>query len=261
MNSRFKVNEYVVCVGAVKMVEVWVELEPTTRKEKLERMLEKLKAYRIDALDIPDAPLGVPRAFAPLIACYVRAAHGVKVVPHIRLLDINTNALLNIVGGLLLCDVDNLVILQGDKPKYGKPVGELSTDDALQVIRSRYSDRVSVGCLVSLRKSVGDIIERVKKDYDFFLLMRAVGKNLEKIRVIRRIRSDAKLIAYMIVCEGEDCIRLKTMLEGQPIVSVEHVGEHLDTLIENVDGILISSPGSIDTVVRVLELLDKMGIL
>ena len=243
------------------MVEVWVELEPTTRRDKLERILEDVKAYKIDALDIPDAPLGIPRAFAPLIACYVWTAHKIRVVPHIRLLDINTNALLNIVGGLLLCGINSFVILQGDQPKYGKLVGELNTDDALQVIRSRYSDRVNVGCLVSLRKDVDDIIERVKKDYDFFLLTRAIGENLKKVRVIRRIRNDAKLIAYVIVCEDRDCKRLKSMLEGQPIIGVEHVGEQLDVLIENVDGILISSPGSIGTVVRVLEFLDRIGIL
>ena len=249
------------CAGAVKMVEVWVELEPTTRREKLERRLEKIKAYKVDALDIPDAPLGTPKASAPLMACYIQTVHKIKVVPHIRLLDINANALLNIVGGLLLCGIDSLVILQGDRPKYGNPVGELNTDDALQIIRSKYSDRVNVGCLVSLRKDVSNIVKRVEKDYDFFLLMRAVGENLEKIKMMRRIRNDAKLIAYVIVCEGEDCKRLKSMLEGQPIVNVEHIGEHLNSLVEHVDGILVSSPGSIDTIVRVLELLDKIGIL
>ncbi|HIP85532.1 MAG TPA: hypothetical protein EYH26_00420 [Pyrodictium sp.] len=257
---KFKASGYVVC-WCVKLVEVWVELEPTTRKEKLEKKLEKIKTYKVDALDIPDAPLGVPKAFAPLMACYIQAVYGVKVIPHIRLLDINTNALLNIVGGLLFCGVDNFVILQGDQPKYGNPISELNTDDALQVIRSKYGDRVSVGCLVSLRKNVSEIVKRIVKDYDFFLLMRAVNENLEKIKVLRQIRADAKLIAYVIVCESENCKRLRSMLEGQPIVNVERVDEHLNNLVEYVDGILLSSPGSIDTIVKVLELLNEIGIL
>ncbi|HIP65532.1 MAG TPA: hypothetical protein EYH08_03285 [Pyrodictium sp.] len=245
----------------VKLVEVWVELEPTTRREKLEERLEKIKAYRVDALDIPDAPLGVPKAFAPLIACYIQATYKIKAIPHLRLLDVNTNALLNVVGGLLLCGIDSFVILRGDRPKYGNPVEELNTDDALQVVRGKYGDRVNIGCLVSLRKNVDEIIKRIEKDYDFFLLLRAFGENLEKIKVLRRVRTDAKLVAYVIVCENENCRRLRDLLEGQPIVNVEHLHAHLDRLIEYVDGILLSSPGSLDTIVKTLELLDKMGIL
>lgn len=245
----------------MKLVEVWVELEPTTRKEKLEKRLEQIKAYRVDALDIPDAPLGIPKAFAPLMACYIQAVYKIKTIPHLRLLDINTNALLNVIGGLLLCGIDSFVILRGDQPKYGNPVRELNTDDALQIIRSKYNNRVNVGCLVSLRKNVNEIIKRVEKDYDFFLLLRAVGENLEKIKILRRVRADAKLIAYIIVCKNEDCKRLKSILEGQPIVSIEHLHVHLNNLVEYVDGILISSPGSLDTIVKTLEFLDKMGIL
>lgn len=245
----------------MKLVEIWVELEPTAKRGKLERRLEKIKTNRVDALDIPDAPLGIPKAFAPLMACYIQAVYGIRVVPHVRLLDINANALLNVVGGLLFCGVNNLIILRGDHPRYGNPVGELNTDDALQIIRSKYSDRVNIGCLVSLRKNTSEIAKRIVKDYDFFLLTRAVGENVEKIKILRRIRADAKLIAYVIVCESENCRRLKSILEGQPVMSIERIGEHLNSLVEYVDGILLSSPGSIDTIVKVFEILDKIGIL
>ncbi|NPA05770.1 MAG: hypothetical protein GXO09_06735 [Crenarchaeota archaeon] len=240
-------------------MEVWAELEPSSKWEKLGKRAVALLEAGANALDIPEAPLGAPRGYAPIIACLLHERLGARTIPHIRLLDVNLNAVISIAKGLRACGVEELVVLRGDPPLYGEPVNT-SSEEAARLVRETVRG-VRVGALLSLRHGREKVLGRVRGPFDFFLVTRWVNR-LEDLEVAagEAHEQGKKLVGYLIVGCGEGLERLRRLLQGQPVLGPEEAVELADIVDGLLDAVLVSSPGDVGCLARVISMLrDRAG--
>ena len=224
------------------------ELEPSKNGEKLAKRVEKLIPV-VDAIDIPEAPMGKPIAHAAILASYIKARYGIDTVPHIRVIDVNTVGLLSILGGLKATGIGEAVLLRGDAPIVGSEVRDLSVETAAEIAVEKLGRNPQLGAMISLRYPLEAITDRLNAPLSFYLILRP-GYSLEKLRQVSRLaRSLGKqLYAYVIVASNKNYNKLKNMLIGQPVYSVGEATRFVEKIRDLVDGILVSSPGDVDAI-------------
>ena len=224
------------------------ELEPSKNSEKLAKRVEKL-VETVDAIDIPEAPMGKPIAHAAVLASYIKAKYGIDAVPHIRVSDLNAVGLLSILGGLKATGVNEAVLLKGDTPMIGKEVGDLTVETAAEIAAKKLGSNPRLGAMLSLRYPLEAIMGRLKAPLGFYLILRP-GYSLEKLRQVSQIAKslDKQLYAYVIVASSKNYDQLKKMLVDQPVYSIDEATRFVDKIKDVVDGILVSSPGDVDAI-------------
>ncbi|WP_235185671.1 hypothetical protein [Candidatus Acidianus copahuensis] len=140
------------------------EIHPKANLQKISKELEVLGSF--DGYDIPDSPMGIPSILPISLALIIRQRSDSKrIIINQRLLDVNE---LFVNSLSLTAKAFNLEIAftKGDKPKVGKEVGYLSSQEAVNIAK-RYD--VRSGMMVSLRKSREEIIARLESNADFFV--------------------------------------------------------------------------------------------
>jgi len=224
------------------------ELEPTKNNEKLAKRVEKLAGV-VDAIDIPEAPMGKPIAHAAILAAYIKAKYGIDAIPHVRVSDLNTVGLLSILGGLRATGIEEAVLLKGDPPIVGKEVEELTVESAAEVASSRLSGRPRLGAMMSLRYSLEAITKRLQAPLDFYLVLRP-SYSLEKLEQVSKLAKslNKRLYTYIIVASSRNYPQLREMLVGQPVYNIDEAVRFATKIQRLVDGILISSPGDVDAI-------------
>ncbi|MET1128096.1 MAG: methylenetetrahydrofolate reductase [Thermoproteota archaeon] len=232
--------------------EVLVEVVPPKKLDELNSIAEAVSEAELDGIDLPEAPMGVPVGSAPVIAAYLHAKYGVKVVPHLRVTDMNSNAIVNVARALALLGVDRLVLIRGDEPALGRIVEDVSVERAAQLVKKFTKSKLKVGALLSPRYPLGLVEERVKsEDIDFFLMLRPLHSHerLKKVRVMVE-RAGKKLLAYIIVKTPRNAGVLSKILRDQPTYAVNEVLDIADKLAGYTDGFVISAPHDLQAAVR-----------
>ncbi len=238
-------------------MKIIAELEPTRNNEKLARRLRMLVPH-VDAIDIPEVPVGKPIASAPMLAAYIKARYPeVEVMPHVRIIDVNKAALLSIVGGARATRIEELVLLRGDDPLEGEIVRDLkSVEEAAAYIKTRVRKTPLLGAMLSIRYPIEKIMTRLTAPLDFYLVLRATVSIRKLAEVSREAqRLGKRLYAYIIIVGEKNRKILRNMLGDQPLYTPQealHVVEEISSL---VDGILLSSPGDVDAVVEAAQRL------
>lgn len=93
-----------------------VELEPPASADLAAFMqkAEVLKSCGVDAITVPDCPIGRARMDSSLLACKLKRELGVDVLPHLTCRDRNLNATKALLLGLSAENVNNVLIITGD---------------------------------------------------------------------------------------------------------------------------------------------------
>ncbi len=234
-------------------MEIWAEVSPSKNPAKVVAVARSIRGLP-DVVNVPEAPLGKPSAHAIAVSYLVAreaVAHGVA---NIRLLDINANALLSLVGAAQLLGLRGVVLLQGDPPKYGRPVAELSTEAAVKLVKSK-GLRVELGAILSLAKPVEEQAKRLAQPMDFFLATRLWSpRQLGGVVQEARRRWGKRIIPYIVVAEADNRKLLYETLRGhQPVYEPEDLPRVMKELVGLVDGVLVSSPLSEKTLREALK--------
>jgi 5,10-methylenetetrahydrofolate reductase len=232
--------------------EVWVEVPPSRKPEKLVRIARMIRGL-VDAVDVPEAPMGRPSAHSIAVAHVVSREAMVPAVANIRLLDVNANALASLLGAALLLRLRGVVLLQGDPPMYGRPVGHLSTEEAVRFARE-YAPALKVGVVLSLAKPPEKIAERLKLPVDFYLATRLFKPSQLEGQLQEARLQGRKVIPYIVVAEGDDKRAMYEMLKGhQPVFEPAELPSFIRAISSLVDGVLVSAPTSHKTLVEALK--------
>ncbi len=235
-------------------METIAELEPTKKKHKLNKVVNRLRKY-VDLFDIPESPLGKPVAHSVLLASYLREALGVDVIPHIRVQDLNKTALLSIIGGLEFIGINKVVLLRGDPVSNDST--KLTVEEAAFYAKNYYK-KLKVGAIVSLRYPTTEILKRVGNRYlDFFLVLRA-SQYEDKLRIIRQHSSTKKIYVYVIIATEKNLPFLREMLNDQPLHILSEVSSFVDRVRGFADGVVLSCPFDTDAIVEVSKLVKKL---
>ncbi|MFN4046117.1 MAG: hypothetical protein ACK4H7_02095, partial [Acidilobaceae archaeon] len=136
-------------------MEIAFELGPTGDRAKLEERLKALSDI-VDWVDIPDSPMGTSRFFSPIVSCMAKQCFSdVKVIAHVRVIDLSRVALEAIIRGLSLCGIERVVFVRGDIVGGSTIVRDLEPEQALNAARAMGGP--SPGLLLSMRKSLKEI--------------------------------------------------------------------------------------------------------
>ncbi len=233
-------------------LEVWAEIKPSPNRGKIVETARAIKDF-VDYIDVPEAPMGIPKAHSIAVAAVIRYEVGVKCIANIRLLDINTNGLISLAGAALLLGLEGIVLLRGDPPAYGKPVMDIGTEDAIRILKSnRRLKELRIGAILSLAR---DYHKRLEIPADFFLVTRLWKPSQLENEAIRSFRlKGGKIIPYIVVAEKDEKKHLYLLLKGhQPVFEPAEAAEFTRKLVGLVDGVLVSAPLSSKTLVEAVK--------
>ena len=231
-------------------MELVAELVNARSREELIRRASALISV-FDAIDVPDSPLGKPSIHSVTAAIILSEALGAEVIAHVRVIDYNRLALESLLRTLRMSKVSRLVFLRGDPPKGSTVLRDYSPEEALLRAR-RVLPGARLGLLLSLRKSFGEIMERIRLAPDFVLVL---NLSRERVGLLERVAGEARkagvrLYPYIIVETEKNRDVLAGI--GQPRV---RSGRDLVDLIESirglVDGVLLSCPLDYERLVEV----------
>lgn len=213
------------------IMHYYAEVHPRISEDS--SFIKRLGAY--DGFNIPDSPLGEPAPLPLVAACLIRRIHDDKrIMVNQRLLDVNELHLISIAQGALMLNVD-LVLTRGDKPKIGKEVGYLTSEDALKLLKERVKG-IRVGLMLSMRYSKELIEERMSSGADFYLVLRL--SNPIELKGL----DTSRLIPYVLI-ETERNSKIINRI-NQPHFKLSELEELLSSLKEaGVEGVLLSAPG------------------
>lgn len=218
-------------------MEIIAEVTPVRDRTKLLKKLEALKPL-VNRIDIPEAPGGKPTAHALAVGALAKQM-GFEPVVHIRLLDVNKTCLKSLLGGAYLLDIKDVVVLQGDPPAEGRPVGEVSTEEAVEEAKKM---GLRAGALLSLRRDHRKRVETLRADF-YLALHLTDAKQLEGLPpivypyVMVRTSNNSELIDRLrqTAVEPHEALALVEALEGA------------------APGAVISVPGDFDALVGLLK--------
>ncbi len=235
-------------------MKVFAETVVTSLK-KLDEFVSK-SSNVIDCYDLPEAPAGYPALSSIALAVYLKTRYGVCSIPHIRLYDVNKLALLTIAKTVEVFNLNALLITRGDPPKYGNIVSDLSTEEAIELIK-RHGYRIKLAILVSLRYSLKDILERVSKKADMLFILRVGKSSVDKLQ---KVYSEAKKLgkevyAYILI-GSERNIELFEQL-SQPYIHYRDIEGFLADIKNYVDGVILSSPRDKELIRKVARFIKE----
>lgn len=222
-------------------MQLLVELHPKTKLEKVKKEIDELSYF--DGYDIPDSPLGIPSALPLSVAILAREKFEKKmIVINQRLLDVNELYVSSLSLTAKMFDL-KIAFTKGDKPRVGKEVGYLSSEDAVRIAK-QYG--VDSGMMISLRKSRNEIHSRLEfKEANFFLAL-----YFDRIESLRELFNIEKIIPYIIIRTEKNKDILQNL--SQPSIEIEKINDVLNEL-ENIGtkAVLLSSPKDLNALRKI----------
>jgi len=232
------------------MLELVAELVPPRSPKALLATARALQAY-YDWIDIPDAPLGKPNYSSPIAATFL-AAHGFRVIAHLRVADVNVIAMKTITKTAGSLGVERIVYLRGDPPTQGEPVNQVSPEAAVKYALTR-PEAPEPGLLLSLRKPLQAIQERMRAGARFYLVLNYRPDNDRREKLVHVLRSGARTYIYYVLTSREaDTVKEEKRIPATLLDTIE-------SLPPGVTGIVISYPPDMETIILVGQLLREEG--
>jgi 5,10-methylenetetrahydrofolate reductase len=222
-------------------MEIIAEVTPVRDRERLLKKLEALKPL-VDKIDIPEAPGGKPTAHALAVGVLAKQM-GLEPIVHIRLLDVNKTGLKSLLGGAYLLDIREVVVLQGDPPTEGRPVGDVSTEEAVAEAKKI---GLKVGALLSLRRDYKRRIETLGADFYLALHLTDV-RQLEGLPPV--------VYPYVMVKTNNNSALIERL--KQTAVDPQKALELIRALEGVAPGVVVSVPGDFDTLLSFLNQIKK----
>jgi len=240
----------------IELKEIIAELTPYSNKEKLLRHAKDLIEYS-DLIDIPDAPLGIPSPSSSLISCMIKDNFdNANIITNIRLFDVNRLNLLNTITALRMNQINNFLLVRGDLPLVGNKIEDVTPDEAINVIRSKYAD-TNLGLLLNLNKPINEINERIKRRASFYLITRPWFS--EKLKEVSKNvkEQNSKLYLYFVLITENNKEFLLKHLPKEELVHIDKLDEAIQSVENYVDGILFSSPTDHEGLIKSLKISHK----
>jgi len=233
------------------------EFVPT---RKFLRLAEETKDL-VDGWNITDSASGFPAPSGIVVSCLLKSKYPNKIVIPIFVLrykgsvEVGSLALASDVIGL-----DGLALTMGDVPKYGEPIKMLkSSEEARKFLRTTIRVKnLKLGCLLSPRQSIEDIIERVRKPWDFVMFMRLEDKTFPSLEKVAKEckRLNKPIYAYVLV-KTEKNEKVIKMIGWEPTTTFDQAEEFVAKLEGIVDGIIVTCAGDNEGDKELLRRLQK----
>lgn len=222
-------------------------------RDSIERLVPRLKGL-VEAIDLPESPLGLPMPSSIPLSVFLGLGYGVSVIPHVRLLDHNELGLISLIQGLWLAGVDKVLLTMGDKPGIGRVLCSWGrSEEAVEWIK-RYEPGMNVGLIISLNYPFDRIVERLGSQADFFYVMYLSGGTMRKYEKVVGVawRLGKKIMPYLIIRTRRNGEVIEHL--GQPYVDIEDLEVWVAMLKDKADAVILSVPGDHQGLVEAVEI-------
>jgi hypothetical protein len=218
------------------------ELHPKAKREKLTRLLSEISNF--DGYDIPHSALGLPAVLPISVAETVRGQQPDKtIIVNQRLYDVNELFVASLALTAKYTDFW-IAFTRGDRPRFGRAVEFLASEDAVKIAKA-YAENVRVGMMVSMRKSLEELRQRLSFPADFFLVLNFRDETSLRDRA-------SKLIPYLLVETERNRETLKSL--NQPGLKESDLDDQLSNLeSQGFLGVIISTLGDDDALRRIAK--------
>ncbi len=233
------------------------EFVPT---RKFLKTAEEIKDL-VDGWNITDSAAGVPAPSGTAVGCVLKAKYPDKMVIPVFILHYKGAVE---VGGLALAadamSLDGLVLTMGDIPKHGEPIKAFKTsEEAREFLRTTVRVKnLTLGCLLTPRRSVEENIARVRDAWDFAFFMRLEDKSLPALEQVAREckRLNKPIYCYFLVGTPKNAEIVKMI--GWPVTTTMSDAEEYAAKLEGiVDGVIATCAGDHEGDKELLERLQK----
>ncbi|MCX8176147.1 MAG: hypothetical protein N3E48_02805 [Candidatus Bathyarchaeota archaeon] len=233
------------------------EFVPTRRFLKLAEETKDL----VDGWNVTDSAAGSPAPSGTAIGCILKTKYPNKIVIPIFILYYKGPVE---VGGLALAadavGLDGVVLTMGDIPKYGEPIKMLkSSEEARDFLRTIVRIKnLKLGCLLSARRSVEEVITRAREAWDFIFFMRLEETSLPVLKQLAEEcrRLNKPIYSYFLVGTPKNAEMIKRI--GWPTTTtMDRVEEFAAKLNGVVDGIIATCAGDYEGDIELLKRLQK----
>jgi hypothetical protein len=233
------------------------EFVPT---RKFLKLAEKTKDL-VDGWNVTDSAAGVPAPSGTVVSCLLKEKYPEKIVIPIFILHYKGPVE---VGGLgLAADViglDGLALTMGDVPKYGEPIKMLKSSEAARdFLRTTVRVKnLKLGCLLTARRSVDEVVSRAKDPWDFIMFMRLEDKSFPVLEQVAKEckRIDKPIYAYFLVGTPKNTEIIK-MIGWPTTTTMDRAEEYAAKLEGLVDGIIATCAGDPEGDIQLLKKLQK----
>ena len=223
-----------------------VELVPpfNADDEKLLDASHILKNADVDVLTFPDSPSGRTRVDSVLMAAKVRRETGLEVMPHICCRDKNALAIMSLLMGSHINDINNLLIITGDPLPSAmrqtiKAVFNFDSVGLMKIAKEMneetFTDRpFSYGGAINQgRKNIEAEISRIKKKMaagaEFFLTQPIFSEDeAKRLRYIKEQTNASVFCGIMPLVSRRNAIFMKNEISGVNVTEeiIERYPEH-----------------------------------
>jgi len=233
------------------------EFVPTRKFLKLAEETKDL----VDGWNITDSAAGVPAPSGTAVGCILKTRYPDKMVIPIFILHYKGPVE---VGGLALAadavGLDGIVLTMGDIPKHGEPIKMLkSSEEAREFLRTTVRIKnLKLGCLLTARRSVEDLIARARDAWDFIFFMRLEEKSLPTLEQLAKEckRLNKPIYSYFLVGTPKNAETLK-MIGWPTTTTIDRVEEFAAKLDGVVDGVIATCAGDYEGDMELLKKLQK----
>jgi len=238
-----------------------VEIEPTSKKEKIISQVLEIKDY-VDYINVPDNPFGQIKASSLAISILIKSLN-VEPILHIRTIDRNMHAIKSEIYGALLFNIKNILLVKGDIPfnsdfekinnlRLEKIVNNIAEDNKLKDINLGLP-------LANFSKYDIKLNERLNSRANFFVTLQI--NNVKEINeeIIKHVHKyNKKLYSYYVLPSEKNKEELiKFNITNNFKKTIEERIEDVIEIGNVIDGVILSCPLDFDFLKEFLRKLRK----
>ncbi len=193
-----------------KVISIELTAPRGTDLEKFKASLQKIRAAKVDFVNVPDGARAATRVSSLHIAAHINSdpTLGITVIPHFTTRDRNLIALQSDLLGASINQVNDLLLVTGDPPKLGNSKDATPVYDIDSIGLTYLVDRLNQG-LTPQGDSIGS-----KTDFAIGVASNptAINLELERERWRYKVESGADYAVTQPIYEAETFLRWKDSL-------------------------------------------------
>ena len=236
------------------------------RKVNISKILAKINriAGFLNAINITDTPLGIPRVSSIPLAVYLQEKFkNLIVIPHLKIINCNVVGLKSLILGLRATGVKYVLLIKGDRPSEGTTVSDMSLENAV-----KYAKVIGLRVIVGIGKNTRERLEQaLSMNPDIiatqpFLSEEEISNFFNITKELRsKYNTKVKVIGSLIVFSPKNFQVIKAIsgnLDQKYTFSSDYLKLRTTKglilkILDLLDGVYISSPFDFDSVVEVLS--------
>jgi 5,10-methylenetetrahydrofolate reductase len=250
---------------------MFISLELVPPRSNVEKMLKRIESIvnLVDAFNITDTPLGMPRIPSVIFASLLLQKFDVKTIIHLKTINMNKVALKSIIYGCAAIGVYGILVVRGDKPSEGNEVSDTWPEEL--VLWGKSDERVSflkMGMIAGPPLDPQRLLKKLSARPDFMATQVMLRTEDAKIfhrnlmNVLKAYGWMPQIYATLIVPTEKNSSAIKEIAQlagiqipDNVVMSYDEFRNIIDELEKIYDGIIISSPMDLDGGIEFIKML------